>query len=819
MMTILKNKKLLTIFATAISAISLFAQSKLYEQHFDLNQVKLNDGPFKKALDINNKLLLEYDANRLLTPFMRQAGFADWEKLYPNFTNWAEGEFRLDGHIGSHYLSALAFAYASTSDAPTKQKLLERLNYMVDMVAKAQSTFDNNKDGLYGYVGGLPYNELWTNLYKGNATFETTLDGKKTRAPVPFYTIHKMFAGLRDAYIYAGNQKAKLCFKKLCDWGVNLISNLSDEQLQNLLREEHGGINETFADAYKIFGDKKYLETAKRFSQREMVEKMQTLDTDFLSGKHANTQVPKYIGFERISQIDTQDSDKSLMQKFDTSAKNFWTDVAQNRTLSFGGNSVDEHFLHKNQGMRYIERCDGPESCNTNNMLKLSEMLFDATHEAKYADFYEKAMQNHILSTQNPNTGGYVYFTSVRPMHYRMYSQVNQGMWCCVGTGMENHGKYAHFIYTHDKDTLFVNLFVASTLKSKDFAIHQETKFPFEPSSKLIVGKSGKYTIAIRHPAWCKSGFLIKLNGAPIKITSQPSSYQKIERYWQKNDTLEISMPMQLALAECPTNDDYIAFTYGPVALGAIVSKDELERMFAGVGRMDHAPGIGKQWNLLDAPILLGERSKILSHINPYDISKLQFKIDASVYSDKKYADLILQPFFEIHEARYMLYWFQPSAQRWKAHKDMIKRIEDEKQKLENRTIDFVATGEQQSDAGHVLLGSYGRGEWSGEKYVDSWNNGWFSYRLKTDSKKDLTLRMRHATADRYRKCKISINDKVFKESFSPSPTDESKTFFETELPIPNEFLNDTPYITIKFEANQGTPNPGLYYLRVLSKE
>lgn len=815
----MRTKILAACCLSLAAAIPLAAQSKLYEQHFDLSEVSLGEGPFKNALDINNRLLLEYDANRLLTPFMRQAGFSDWAEKYPPFRNWAEGDFRLDGHIGSHYLSALSLAYASTREPEMKAKLLERLNYMLDMIEKAQNSFDGDKDGLNGYVGGIPYNDFWKSLYKGNASFTFKQDGKDVYCVIPFYIMHKMYAGLRDAYIYAGSQKAKKCLKKLCDWGVNVVSKISDEQLQDMLNVEHGGINESFADAYKIFGDKKYLEAAKRFSHKRMIDGMQTLDTKFLSGMHANTQVPKYVGFERISQIDNLPEDKDLMKSYRTAAQNFWADVAQNRTLSFGGNSVDEHFLHADQGMRYIERCDGPESCNTNNMLKLSEMLFDSTHDARYADFYEKGMLNHILSTQNPNTGGYVYFTSVRPMHYRMYSQVNQGMWCCVGTGMENHGKYAHFIYTHDKDTLFVNLFVASTLKSKSFAIHQDTKFPFEPASRLTVGKDGQYTIAIRHPIWCKSGFSIKVNGKAIGAKSEPGSYEKIERYWKKGDKIEVSTPMQLAIESCPTNDDYIAFTYGPVALGAIVSTKDLDLMFAGEGRMDHAPGIGKQWNLLDAPIILGERGDVLKHVKPLDLSKLQFKIDPALYSDKKYADLVLQPFFKIHEARYMLYWFQPGAERWQEHKDMLKKIEDEKQKLEQRTTDFVATGEQQSDAGHALAGRFGKGEYGGEKYVDSWTGGWFSYELNTKGKKDLSLRLRLASGDRNRKCTISVNGNVLEESFSPKPPNNEGTFFEVELPIPNEYLTDGDVVTVKFEANQGTPNPGLYYLRLVTNK
>lgn len=257
-------------------------------------------------------------------------------------------------------------------------------------------------------------------------------------------------------------------------------------------------------------------------------------------------------------------------------------------------------------------------------------------------------------------------------------------------------------------------------------------------------------------------------------------------------------MPMELSLQACPSNEDYVAFTYGPVALGAVVSREELVRQFAEEGRMDHAPGIGKQWNLLDAPILLGDRENLLEKIRPCDISKLEFKIDENVYADKKHANLILQPFFKIHEARYMLYWFQPSKVRWQEHKNKMQEIENAKQELEKRTLDFVATGELQSDAGHVLKGSFGKGEYNGEKYVDSWIGGWFSYLLERKGKKNIALRMRFMAEDSYRKCTISINGKVFKENFSPVPQNGERSFFEIEMPIPESFLTESDEVVVK---------------------
>ena len=455
----MKRQRLLTIGLATMLCISAQAQSLLYPKHFDLQEVTLTDGPMKTAMDKNIELLMKYDVDRLLTPFVRQSGLAstkdksskyyNWLSKHPNFTNWGgDAGFDLSGHVGGHYVSALALAYAASHDETQRTKLKERLDYMLQVMKDCQDQFDDDTSGLYGFIGGQPINASWQALYKGDLSKIQDNWGW-----VPFYCQHKVLAGLRDAYVYTGSDVARELFHKLADWSVNLVAKVSESAFQGFLGCEHGGMNETLLDAYQLFGEKKYLTAAKKYSHKDMINNMQSLNTTFLDGKHANTQVPKYIGFERIFE---QDATATTYKK---AAENFWTDVSKNRTVCIGGNSVSEHFLAKSNGSQYIDNIDGPESCNSNNMLKLSEMLADRTGNAKYADFYEQTMWNHILSTQDPKTGGYVYFTTLRPQGYRIYSQVNQGMWCCVGTGMENHSKYGHFIYTHDgSETLYVNL-------------------------------------------------------------------------------------------------------------------------------------------------------------------------------------------------------------------------------------------------------------------------------------------------------------------------------------------------------------------------
>lgn len=810
------------------------AQSELYPKHFDLEEVTLLDGPMKTAMDLNIQMLLQYDVDRLLTPYVRQSGLADtqdatspyyqWLTKHPNFKNWGgDAGFDLSGHVGGHYLSALALAYAACHDAQMQKVLKERMDYMLKVMKDCQDQYDNNQEGLYGFIGGQPINDSWKALYQGDLS-----KIQKNWGWVPFYCQHKILAGLRDAYLYGNSKEAKEMFRKLSDWSTNLIAKVDDQAFEGFLNCEHGGMNESLLDAYQLFGDAKYLAAAKKYTHKAMLNGMQTLNPAFLDGKHANTQVPKFIGMERIGELD------GTAANYITAAENFWKDVATNRTVCIGGNSVNEHFLAAANGNRYIDQPDGPESCNTNNMMKFSEMLFDRTSDAKYVDFFEQAMWNHILSTQDPKTGGYVYFTTLRPQGYRIYSEPNKGMWCCVGTGMENHSKYGHFIYTHDgKKTLFVNLFTPSKLVSKNFVVTQETQFPFSNTTTLTIGKSGRYTIALRHPAWVAKGFAVTVNGSPINATAQTgeASYVNIDRKWKKGDKVTITLPMELRFEECPNYSDYIAFKYGPILLGANTTNgsEQLRNVYGGEGRMDHSPGVmGSQKNLMSAPLILGTRSDVMGRIKTLDSSKLKFTIDVSRpgVETYKWTTLTLQPFYQIHHDRYMCYWYQQTPENF-AKSDMAQS-EAAIEALKNRTIDFVAPGEQQSEAGHEYNYSSdsGKGSHNGESYRDAKAGGYVQFSLfnkdaVTDS---LSVMCRFTTDDRGRTATLTLDGTKLADITIPGRVRNSENgFYNIEFPIPAEMMKDskgkikTSY-KVRLSATGTTPNPGLYYLRLVKK-
>ena len=844
-------KRLLTYIALALlMPMMAQAQSSLYEHHFNLKEVKLLDGPMKTALERNNQLLLQYDADRLLSPFVRQAGlntgrYAGWLQAHPIFKNWGgDAGFDLNGHVGGHYVSALALAYAATDEGSVRQQLKERMQYVLDVLNDCQKAYDNDQEGMYGFLGGQPINDSWRAMARG--------DLSKIRSNwgwVPFYCQHKVLAGLRDAYLYGESELAKEMFRKMADWTVNLIAKVSDSDLQGFLDCEHGGINESLVDAYQLFGDAKYLTAAKRFSHRTMLNGMQKLDTSFLDNRHANTQVPKYIGFERVGEQD------ATATNYLRAAENFWQDVAENRTVCIGGNSVSEHFLPKANAQRYINVPDGPESCNSNNMLKLSELLATRTHDARYADFYEHTMWNHILSTQDPLTGGYVYFTTLRPQAYRIYSTVNESMWCCVGTGMENHSKYGHFIYTHDgDDVLYVNLFTASELSNEHFGLRQETRFPYvDPQvsalptpqtsvSYMTVTRGGKYQIAVRHPAWAGKEFQITVNGKQVEqdVVQGTASYVVIDRKWKVGDKINVYLPMEITMEECPGYGDYVAFHCGPILLAAqTTASSEAEAAATGLkyealpnvygheGRMDHAPGnMATIKSLISAPLLIGERSDVLSRITPKEPWNLVFNIDVSRPDAPTYTwkTLQLRPFYDIHHARYQCYWYQQTPENF-ANSDMAQ-TEAANEALLQRTLDFVAPGEQQSEAGHEVRYSNGSttGTYNSERYRDAQAGGFVQYTLfnKEGITEKLSILCRFTTSDRGRKATLTVDGQKIADIEIPARMKggDGSGFYNIEFPLPEEIMTNNGKAKEKFvvrlSATSNTPNPGLYYLRLM---
>lgn len=791
-------KSLLLTIALSVSAGTAVSQDKLYPNTFSLSEVQLLDGPFKHAMDLNVDVLLQYDTDRLLAPFLQEAGLPKKAEYFPN---WAG----LDGHVGGHYISALAIHYAATGNEACK----ERLDYVLAELKRCQDKNGN------GYVGGVPDSDLlWGEVKKGNHGFVH-------RYWVPWYNIHKTYAGLRDAWMYAGSEMAKEMFIKLCDWGCTITASLSDAEMEQMCGQEFGGMNEVYADAYQITGDKKYLDAARRFAHHWLLDSM-AKGVDNLDNRHANTQVPKVVGHARTAEMYQLAGQPEEAAYYQRASEFFWETVINTRSLSFGGNSRREHFASADDCKSYVDDREGPESCNTNNMLKLTQNLFRMTGDVRYADYYERAMFNHILSTQHPEHGGYVYFTPARPAHYRVYSAPNSGMWCCVGTGMENHGKYGEFIYTHTGDELYVNLFVASRLvwKEKKFSLTQETSFPNEETVRFTVNskKSQKLKINIRCPWWVKPGEMkVICNGRDYATGAQPSSYIAIERKWKKGDVIEVTMPMSITVEELPNVPNYISIMRGPILLGARMGTYRLDGLVADDGRWAHIAH-GPLVSLFDTPFLIGDRSEIvekLQHMQPVPGKPMHFTVPG-LFEDK-YQDLELEPFSAIHDSRYMMYWLSMSKAEYDDYKQKMRDAENQKLALDARTVDAVSTAEQQPEVDHQMKAEGSKtGHFQNEGWRDATNGGYFSYNMDTKGNEELKLMVRYwGNENGNRSFDILIDGHVLTSENIVGKWGR-EAFVNAEYAIPTEWLKGKLVINVRFQSHPGTVAGGVYHIRLI---
>lgn len=775
----------IVLFSIAFDCISQTATLKT----FPLSDVRLLNSPFKKAQETDKKYILSLDVDRLLAPFLKEAGIETKAITYPNWENSG-----LDGHIGGHYLSALANMYAATGDA----EILRRLTYMIDQLEKCQQ-----KDA-DGYVGGIPGGKkMWQDVAAGKINAGSFSLNEKW---VPLYNIHKLYAGLIDAYTIAGNQKAKTVLVKLSDWFLGVTSNLSNEQLQTILRSEHGGMNEAFADVAAISGDDKCLVLAKRLSHQVILNPL-LQQKDVLNGLHANTQIPKVIGFMRIAEIAGDSS-------WANAANFFWNTVTKHRTISIGGNSVREHFHPSSDFSSMIETKEGPETCNSYNMLKLSKQLFLAKPSAAYMDYYERTMYNHILSSQHPD-GGFVYFTPIRPRHYRVYSQPQAGFWCCVGTGMENHGKYGELIYAHSDKDLYVNFFIPSVLnwKEKGLQVQQQTAFPNseETQLKITINKPQRFAILFRYPSWVKDGKLKAfVNKKEVLVKRDKNSYASITREWKTGDILSIQLPMEIKAEFLPDSSSWVSFVRGPIVLAAATDTTGLTGLKANDSRMGHIAN-GPSYSIEEAPMIVTSDKKNITALKPVKNKVFTYTASSLIYP-AQYKNLLLVPFYTLHDTRYMLYWRYATPQQLETIKEELRKKEEVKLALEKITVDQVAPGEQQPESDHNFKGEQTE---SGVHKDRHWRTAkkWFSYELKNEDTSARALRITYYGQDRNRLFDIYVNNVLLQTvELNGSKGDR---FFDVDYVLLAEVAKEK-LITVKFAANENSTAGGIYYVRLL---
>lgn len=597
-------------------------------QPFVLADVRLLGGPWQRAQALGGRYLLSLNADRLLHNFRVNAGlpprapvYGGWESQEP----WVS--IRCHGHTLGHYLSATAMMWAATGEAVYRQ----RVAYVVGELAACQQAAG------HGLVCAFP---------DGDAQLRNGFAGRPV-VGVPWYTMHKVLAGLRDAHLHTGSALALVVLRRLADWIAEAARDCDDTRLQKLLDVEHGGMNEVLADLATIAGEPRLLALARRFDHRALLDPLAE-GRDPLDGWHANTQIPKVVGFARLHQLTGE-------ARYARAAGYFWGRVAGPRAFATGGHGDGEHFFPPEQARAHLDSAKTMETCGIHNMLKLTQLLFTDDPQPAYADWAERALINGILASQDPDTGMVTYFQALRPGYPKLYCTPENSFWCCTGTGMENHAGYGAAAWFHDGDTLTLAQYLASELtwRDKGLRISQITTFPERSSSRLLVRapRATTFTLRLRHPGWCRV-LTVEVNGSAAITSHEPGRWVDLPRTWRDGDRVDIHLPMHLHLAPLPGAPDVAAVMFGPMVLAARLGTEGLQ------------PG---------ADLIVNERTSgdVLALPQPMPLPRLALGrggIEAAVRrgseplsfrasTSSAGAELELVPYHQLHHERTSLYW------------------------------------------------------------------------------------------------------------------------------------------------------------------
>ncbi|WP_407710322.1 beta-L-arabinofuranosidase domain-containing protein [Arthrobacter nitrophenolicus] len=693
---------------------------------FPLDRIRLLDSPFRQAQDTSVRYILSLDADRLFAPYLHEAGL---EPAAVAYGNWESDG--LGGHIGGHYLSGCAKLYAATGNP----ELLAKGRAAVVILGTCQAAHGD------GYVGGVPRGrELGQELARGEVDADLfTLNGRW----VPLYNLHKTLAGLLDAHKFAGSGEALDIAVGLAGWWLRVSARLADDAFEEVLHAEFGGMNEAFALLWELTGREEYLREARRLSHRALLDPL-AAGQDLLDGLHANTQIPKVVGYARLAGP-THDAD--LAHACDI----FWESVVSRRSVSIGGNSVREYFHPTSDFSPMVQDPQGPETCNTYNMLKLAKLRFEAHGDAAAVDFYERATYNHILSSQHPGTGGLVYFTPMRPGHYRVYSRAQESMWCCVGSGLENHARYGELIYSRAGNDLLVNLYIPSTLDWQEYGlrVRLETGFPFSDHVALVVTAEApvEATIRLRRPFWAAE-MEVDAGTGPGAEADDGGGYVSISRTWQGTSTVNIRLQADFAAEALPDGSSWVSFRYGPVVLAARAGHEGVEGFEAPDERMGHVAS-GPMLPLSQTPVVPD-----CGAIRLVDREALRAEMDV-VDASGRAGTVLLEPFAGIHDERYTVYW--PTGDPGQRSAEL--RLLDQAAAARMAVVDEVMAGEQQPESDHGFAGKATRaGGGDGLHWRSA--TGWFSYVLSDPGQEAESLRVRFR-ADEGRGHQLRLNGAV----------------------------------------------------------
>lgn len=742
---------------------------------FPLSDVKLLDGPFRHATDLDVETLLGYEPDRLLARFYSEAGLKPKAEQYHG---WEDET--IAGHSLGHYLSAISMMYQTTGDI----RFLERANYIVIELKKLQDADGN------GYIGAFPRGKkiLSEEVAKGNIRSQGfDLNG----IWVPFYTEHKMMAGLRDAFHLCGDTLALTVEKRFADWLEGIVTPLNDEQVQKMLKCEHGGIAEVLADLYADTGNERYLRMSRLFYQKAILDPLKN-GVDVLPGKHCNTNIPKIIGLSRLYELTGDTSNRKAVEFF-------WKTVVFHHSYVTGGNGNNEYFGPADK-LRNMLGEETTESCNVYNMLKLTEHLFEWKGDAASADFYERALFNHILSTQNPVNGHVTYNLSLDMGGYKNF-QDPMDFTCCIGTGMENHSKYGRNIYYHGNNELFLFQFIASELnwKEKGVTIIQKTSYPEEQGTTLEFNckEPVKLIINVRYPVWAQKGLGLKVNGKKHRVKEKPGSFVPLEKIWMTGDKIEVTFPFTLRLETMPDDSNRVAIMYGPLVMAGDLGplKDSLSN------------------SLIYVPVMMTENRNPATWIKPVEGKINTFR----TINTGRPRDVELRPFYTFYDRRYSIYWDLFTDKAWaERESEYIPEQENEK-RIKEATIDFVQPGELQPERDHKFKGEKTNPYSFRDRSYREARGGWFSYLLKSNPFSPLAVVVDYWGGFPGAKTFDILVDEKIIATENISGKKEGR-FISVTYDIPAEISKGKSKLTVRFNAHEGNTAGPVFGVRIINK-
>ncbi|MCY2996075.1 MAG: glycoside hydrolase family 127 protein [Planctomycetota bacterium] len=738
------------------------AIASLQAEPFRLQDVRLLPGPFQRAMELDRQYLRSLDGDRLLHSFRLATGLPSQAQPYGG---WMAPQHNSRGEFVGLFLSACAEIYASTGDERVKQQA----DRVVAGFAECQERLGN------GFLHTHPDN------FTG-----------RCQAPLPFwYQVHKLLAGLMDMYVLGDNSQALEIATRLADWACRGAERFNDEQFQQMLNVEHGGINEALANLYALTGQRRYLQLALRFNHQAVLGPASRCE-DRLTGLHANTQIPKFLGAARQYELTGEEGLR-------TASTFFWDTVVRERSYVIGGHSLGEFFTPKEKLSQALgwNTC---ETCNTYNMLKLTRHLFCWEPRAEYADYYERALYNQILASQHPTTGMLSYFL---PLGFdgrcrKEYCTPEDSFWCCTGTGIESHAKYGESIYFRQAETgLYVNLFIASELQwqARGLTLRQETEFPDEGRTRLVFtcAQPLELRLHIRHPAWAGSGFEIRVNDVRQAEDSRPGSYAVVSRTWHSGDTVVVSLPLALRTEGFRDNPRRVAILHGPLVLCA-----ETDR---------RSPP-------LQCPAVVADEGQLLNGLRPVPGQPHAFAGPSSGWRLAPgcgAAETVLEPFYRLHGSRtYAVYWDTFTPDQWQATEEpqWARGV-----RLAACTVDRVFPADEQCEREHQVQGEHtatGEGRWR-----HATQGGWFSWELRCLPDQPVELRVTYWGGDAGgREFDLWVDgQRVATQKLENNRPGE---FYEETYRLPPSLTRGREQLTLKFQAHPGRTAGGVFGCVVL---